>query len=341
MKYHDMQKPLVQSALVLLAILVVIGFVAGSGAESFFGGIVSILKGVVYTVLFAFALIIGLIFSVVLLIAIFLGAISLYSSEKAKEMYANLRQRSSDLYLSWTNRPQRQQASSSSSPDQKNTAYSSSPQQERSQYATASSLMNLEQKLSSEVVDIKKIVDTLNAKSSSLDTSFTSMQETVSALPGSDIIQRIEQLELQQEKLGAKLEECLRTFEKMSKTTGLEEENKKLSKDISAVQGEIALVTKDLGELRTLFSETNAVATVAAKEPTASAQEEEYRIFAYLEKDTDKTQVIKYVAEAVEKNMTYAEMDSFFAKSLPKKVNAILKDHPSLTKEYIRSCKNS
>jgi hypothetical protein len=337
MKYHDIQKPLVQSALVLLAILAVIGFVAGSGADSFLGGIVSILKGVIYTVLFAFALVIGLVFSVVLLIAIFLGAVSLYSSEKAKEMYANLRQRTSDLYMSLTNRPQRQQEPTSSSSALRNTVHSSSTLQEDSQFATATSLKSVEQKLSSEVTGIKQTLDTLNAKSGSLDTSFANLQDTVSSLPGSEMIERIDKLEMQQDKLEAKLDEGLKKLEKLSNTAGLEEKTKRISKEISTVQGEIAAVTKDLGELRVLFSESRNVTT---KESAALGNEAEYRIFAYLEKEPDKKQFAKYIAEAIEKNMTYAEIDKFLSKSLPKKVDAIIKDHPSLTKEYIRECKN-
>lgn len=336
MKYHDMQKPLVQSALVLLAILVVIGFVAGSGAESFLGGIISIVKGVVYTALFAFALILGLIFSVVLLIAIFLGAVSLHSSEKAKDMYGNLRQRTIDLYLSWTCNSRRQNGTSSSSPIDKRTVHSESPLKEDPQFATASSLMSLEQKLSSKIAGIQQTIDTLNAKNGSMDTSFAALLDTISSLPGSEIVQRIDELETQQKKIEAKLNDSLQKLEKISNTTVLEEENKRISKEISAVQGDITTISEGLEELRASFSQSDN----SSKEPSDSVGEEDFRIFAYLEKDADKKQFVKCVAEAIEKNMTYAEIDDFLTKSLPKKVDSIIKEHPSLTKEYIRECKN-
>ena len=318
-------------------ISLIIGFVAGSGAESFLGGIISIVKGVVYTALFAFALILGLIFSVVLLIAIFLGAVSLHSSEKAKDMYGNLRQRTIDLYLSWTGKIQRQHGTSSLSPIQKRTVHSESPLKEDPQFATASSLMSLEQKFSTEIAGIQQTMDTLNAKSGSIDTSFAALQDTISSLPGSEIVQRIDELEIQQKKMEAKLNESLQKLEKIGNTTVLEEENKRISKEISAVRGDIATVSKDLEELRSSFSQLDS----SANELSDSVSEDDFRIFSYLEKDADKKQFVDFVAEAIEKNMTYAEIDDFLTKSLPKKVDSIIKEHPSLTKEYIRDCKNS
>ncbi len=337
MKYHDMKKPLLQSALVVLAILVVIGFVAGSGADTFFGGIISIIKGVIYTILFAFALIIGLIFSVFLLIAIFLGGVSVYSPEKAKEMYANVRQRSTDLYLSWTCQSARPQKSAASSFGQKKTVHSDLSGEEKPQFATVASLINLEQKISSELSGMKQTIVTLNAKNGSLDTSFATLQDSVSSLPGSEIIQRIDKLENQQEKLVAKLDESLQKFDKMpTNTAASEEENKRLFQELSTVQGEIAVVTKGLEELRASFSQIDNSSEKLAE----SSSEEESRIFSYLEKDADKKQFAKYITEAIEKNMTYAEIDVFLSKSLPKKLYIIIKEHPSLTKEYIRECKS-
>jgi uncharacterized protein (DUF2267 family) len=336
MKYNDMRKPLVQSVLVILAVLVVIGFVAGSGAESFWGGILSIIKGAIYSVLFAFALVLSLIFSVAMLIAIFLGAVSIYSSEKAKEMYANVKHRSTDLYYSWTKNPSRKHHPPSSTQDAKTTGHSVSVHREETQFATADSLLSLEQKVSSELVDLKQAIDTFQTKSGSLDASFASLEDTLSSLPGADTIQRIEQLEEQQEKMDAKLDECLQTLEKIVDTSHFEEVNKKLDQKITGIQGEITTVTKDLKELRASFAKPDP----QPQEPVLSDTEEEPRIFTYLEKDADKKQLAKLVAEAVEKNMTYAEINSFLSKSLPKKVDTIIKEHPSLTKEYIRECKN-
>lgn len=343
MNYRDMQKPLVQTALVLLAILVVIGFVAGSDANSFFGGLVSIVKGAIYTVLFAFALVLGLVFSVILLIAIFLGAVSLYSSEKAKEMYASLRQRTSDLYLSWTNKSgiQKDTAKNDSvSPAQ-------SPSKEQSyrakqqdiEFATATSVERLDKKISSEIGGIKQNIDSLKDTKGSLVTSLETLQQTVSSFPGSDLLERIDKLEAQQAKLGGQLEESLQKLEMLGSISKLKEENNKLGNEMDVVRGEIDSLNKGIQELKVSISEPNKESSKDTT--TATSEQEEHRIFAYLEKDGDKKQFIKCVAEAVKKDMTYAEIDTFLSKSLSKRIDTIIKEHPSLTKEYIRDCKNS
>ncbi len=341
MKFDDMQKPLVQSALVILAILVVIGFVAGSGAESFFGGIVSIVKGVIYTILFAFALVLGLVFSVVLLIAIFLGAVSLYSSEKAKEMFAGLKQRTTVLYQSLTHRPAQKNnmaEAESTSPGHYSTAQPDSIWQQDARYATTDSLSGIEKKLSSEIAGLKQHMDTLKDKNSSLDTSFGTLQDAVSSLPGADVIQRIDQIEGQQEKIVVQLEECLSKLETMSGAASTEKDiTTTLSKDIQAVQEDLKNLSQDVEEIRASFSQRNED---SSEELPVSTDDEEHRIFAYLEKESDKKQFAKCVVDAVEKNLTYAEIDDFLTKSLPKKIDTIIKDHPSLTKEFIRECKS-
>ena len=93
---------------------------------------------------------------------------------------------------------------------------------------------------------------------------------------------------------------------------------------------QIDTLANDMSDLR--------IALEAADEESAQ-EETEHRIFTYIEKDNDKNKFAKVVQEAVEKNMTYAEIDEFLTKSLSKGLDAIIKDHPSLTKDYIRKCK--
>lgn len=343
MNYRDMQKPLVQTALVLLAILVVIGFVAGSDAESFFGGVVSIFKGVIYTILFAFALVIGLVFSVILLIAIFLGAVSLYSSDKSKEMYADVRQRITDLYLTWTNRPRVQTDNATTAPTSSDLRSSQSQtvssQQPDIQFVTTASLESVDEKFSAEIAGIKNNIESLNGSNGSLLASLGTLQQTVTSFPGAEIAERIDKLEAQQEKLVSELEGSLQKLEKMSSTTKFEEELKKLNKDMGTIKGEIDSLTKNIKDLQVSRSQPSKESSKEADRTTP--KKEEPRIFAYLEKEADKKQLIKFVTEAVAKNMTYAEIDTFLSKSLSKKIYTIIKEHPSLTKEYIRDCRSS
>lgn len=333
MKFNEMQKPLVQSALVLLAIFVVIGFVAGSGAESFLGGIVSIIKGIVYSVLFAVGLVIALIVSVVVLIAIFLGAISLYSADKAKDMLATLRERLSYLFSSWAQSTRRHEHTSEADP------HSAGP---KKQSAAAASLAQAEEKFAQKFSEIKKSLASLKENSGSINTSLSSLWEKVSTLPSSDLVHRLEELEAKQEEISSQLAESLKKLDEMGATAKANEESgRKYDKELESAKKEMQILAQRIEELGA--TPTTAVKTekkAEKKEVSASFDEDKFRIFTYLTKDADKKQFSEAVEQAIAEKLTYKKMDEFFKKSLPKKIDTILKKHPSLTKEYIRARKN-
>ena len=335
MKFDEMQKPLVQSALVLLAIFVVIGFVAGSGAESFLGGIVSIIKGVVYSVLFAVALVIALIVSVVLLIAIFLGAISLYSSDKAKDMFATLKDRLSHLFSSWAQSTKRQGQTPETDPH---------PSGQKKQSAAAASLAQAEEKFAQKFAEIKKSLATLKENSGSINTSLSSLWEKVSTLPGSESIQRLEQIEAKQEEISSQLAASIKRLDEMAASAKKNEEGgRKHDKELDSAKKEIQTLAQSIEELRGSIgsaSKTEKADKAVKRETSVSFEEGKFRIFTYLNKEADKKQFSEAVDKAIAQKLTYRKMDEFFSQSLPKKVDAILKKHPSLTKEYIRARKN-
>ncbi|MDJ0624732.1 MAG: hypothetical protein QNJ17_17355 [Desulfocapsaceae bacterium] len=331
MNYNDMRKPLLQSALVLLAVLIIIGFVAGSGAEGFFGGIASIIKGILYSVLFGIALGLSLVISVALLIAVFLGAIAIYSPDKAKDMFAGLQARVGALTTTWT------ESRSKTSPTDTSPATEVSGQTvgAHQSFATEASL----KKVRDELVSMKKNIDSLKEKSSSFDQALVEMEKSVSMLPDATVSERVDQIEVQQKEIETKLDKCLQELGSLSASTksGMEQ-TQKHEKDLSSAQTDIQSLSTGVEELRNDL--VNLKKSSSPEQPKAAAKEE-HRIFSYLEKDSDKKQFAKFVAEAVQQNMTYAEIDEFLSKSLPKKVDEIIKDHPTLTKEYIRDCKNS
>ncbi len=73
----------------------------------------------------------------------------------------------------------------------------------------------------------------------------------------------------------------------------------------------------------------------AATEPTTEAQTG--GIFSYIESDEDQTLFTKTVEDGIANDLTYAQFDGFLTETLPAELNQIIKDHPSLTKDYIRS----
>lgn len=61
-----------------------------------------------------------------------------------------------------------------------------------------------------------------------------------------------------------------------------------------------------------------------------------FGIFSYIDKD-DQATFINTVEDAVAKGMTYAQINEYLTSNLSKKLDKVIKDHPSLTKTYIRN----
>ncbi len=60
-------------------------------------------------------------------------------------------------------------------------------------------------------------------------------------------------------------------------------------------------------------------------------------IFTYIEHEEDQALFIEKVEEALAQDMTYAQIDEHLTKSIPPELDKIIKDHPALTKNYIRN----
>lgn len=73
----------------------------------------------------------------------------------------------------------------------------------------------------------------------------------------------------------------------------------------------------------------------AATEPAATAPTG--GIFSYVENEEERALLTKSVEEGISKDLTYAQFDEFLTEALPADLDKIIKDHPSLTKDYIRS----
>ncbi len=60
-------------------------------------------------------------------------------------------------------------------------------------------------------------------------------------------------------------------------------------------------------------------------------------IFTYIEKEEDQTLFVEKVEEALGLELTYAQIDEHLTKTLSPELDKIVKDHPALTKNYIRN----
>lgn len=62
-----------------------------------------------------------------------------------------------------------------------------------------------------------------------------------------------------------------------------------------------------------------------------------FGIFSYIPEKADQAAFIKAVEDAVSQEMTYAQINEYLTGNLSPALNKVIKDHPSLTKTYIRN----
>lgn len=94
MNKNDFKGPLLQSAAVLAGVVILIVFVASSGdSGSGGGGFGSMLAGIGSLLLYVIGLGASLVFSIAILIAIFLGAVAMVDSAQAAQMYGDLKKK--------------------------------------------------------------------------------------------------------------------------------------------------------------------------------------------------------------------------------------------------------
>lgn len=137
-----------------------------------------------------------------------------------------------------------------------------------------------------------------------------------------------------------KIEELRLVVENLQKT---ENEIKNLLSDLTGKMqssGDRDIV-KQIDKLEVLQTESKreidhlidrlATIELALKQTSTSG------IFSYIEKDEDQALFIKTVEEAIAQDLTYAQIDEYLSTRLPVELDKIIKDHPSLTRNYIKN----
>lgn len=345
MKRHELQKPLVQSALVLLAILLLIGFVAGSNAHGVLDGVVSIVKGAFLTLLFAIALIIALLISIALLVGVFLGAVAIYSPQASGEMYGKLRHSLSTFISSWSHSAKDKQENivreendlPRENDGQKLSAAHVMTKSASSEKDQRQLIEDVRKELSAKIATIDRSLAQLKEDNQSVSQAVEDLENSVKEMPFTEVRETSAKLEADQQEISAKFSDHLDVFKQISNS---------VQKNETALEQQNGLLQDAQKKIDTLSSEIKNLSAqqVSAEENTETSsptqdEEEQPRIFAYIAAKKDQKALTEAVKQATAKDMTYAEIDEFLSKSLPKNIDDLLKEHPSLTKDFIRSFK--
>ncbi|MFP3982738.1 MAG: hypothetical protein ACLFV2_03500, partial [Desulfurivibrionaceae bacterium] len=155
-----------------------------------------------------------------------------------------------------------------------------------------------------------------------------------------------EEISLLKSKSGKLFSEIKGLKKEGSRVAGLEEGMSELRSDISDLQqkmeDDIEGLRKELEETKEQLAE--AAATQTRKKVGGKAQESEpaegkHRIFDYLSRKTDRRKLTELVEKTVEQEMSYAEAMEYITSNMPAEAAEVVEAHPSLTREYIKSCR--
>lgn len=303
MQKNEFRGPLMQSAAVLGGVIVLFEIVASTGSSNE-GGVLSVIYGIGNLILFFIGLAIALPLSILLLIAIFLAAVAMVNPEQASQMYSDLKKNFSLNALL----PNKQYCAD----NQQETGFSTEEYDRMKQEIAQLHDKNL--------ILQKNITELLGGKSL--------LQKDVEYISGenSALKERIEEMSIAIEKLQSSEEEIKDLVEKLTikVQAGADQELKDQIKKLEQLYG----ATHD--EIENLMDRLNTLESGLKQAPVSG-------IFAYIEKEEDQKLFIEKVEEALSQEMTYAQIDEHLTKALSPELDKIIKDHPALTKNYIRN----
>lgn len=297
MSNSQFRKPLVQSSLVLLAFLVCILFVNGAQPTGFLGSIGAVIVGTFKTILYIIGLTLGVLLCIAILVGIFFGSVTLYSPELSSQLYSRFKE---SLVVFIAELKELLTCNCECTTSKKSTAV------DKEEFNA----------LTSKLIQTERDRDSSKKTINELTVVIDENKATVQSLQ-----QQLEEAEQAKTTLQEQNDEALEASSVLSKDL------ETLKTTINTLKADKDTLSKQVTELTTKIEELE---NAAEKAPEAG-------IFSYFEADDHKELFVEKIEEAIKQEMTYAQIDAFLTEELPENVDKVAKDHPSLTKNYIRN----
>ncbi len=339
MKNKELQASLIKSGIILvLCIFFIYAFAVGDS-----GGITGTISSIFSGAVFIVGLIIALTVSVVAMFAIYFGILAMYGGDTCRKTYEELKDNLRD----------------SGNPLPKSLGSSCCSTKEAAPAISDDDIAPLRDghsALKSEIAAVAGSVQSLESTVSSLSSSVTTATDDINTLSEAN-------------------EAARETLESLASTATVEESISKVSAEVSSLQKSLTPVTDKLAaleesiaslssdddsdapdvqqivndaiaslkdEISTIKDSVNALASTEspAAKKSDTDDSEEHRMLSYFTKKADKNKFVKHVNDAIAKEMTYAQIGEYLNDNLPAALSEIIADHPSLTKDYIKTCRN-
>lgn len=373
MKKNVLRKPLINSAIILGLLTLLLYLTSSSPEATVWSSMGLIIITVLRTLQWIIAITIGLLICIVVLFAIFFGALTLFDRGLSGQMYEEFLRILSDWFLPvkkqcdkliGSARQHRQPGCSAKADHGQNEKLNNDIEFIESQLHTTKEVLNGKiELLSSRIDDLENMAAEM-ADSKQLETLSDEVQGAVDSLAGiqgavdtmrSYVEQTGEQIKgVSPDNILGDLPERLRTLEQQRKTADQTEVDiTPLKKDIATMQSELALVKEKADKaLRAAVDsavespiqerQVAAIKSQSASRPEDNKDnEEEHRIFSYFDSQSDKKKIADLVQSTLSKDMTYKQVINFMVKELGTAKGKLISSHPSLTKDYIRQCRKN
>ncbi len=338
MKNKELQSSLIKSGiLTLLFIFFIYAFAVGdSGGVG--GTICSIFSGT----LFLLGLIVAVAVSIIVMFGIYFGILYLFDVEICKKTYAEFK-----IKLAASSKAFSGSCGSKCSPKTETVIVPISDE---------------------DLKPLRSNQDTLSNQLSGLENSVSSIEKTLSTVSAS-----VADVSVEINELGNKAASIEEELQGKASTAAIDDSAKKLTADISALQNSVKPLGDKISELETTLSSLSgddedtsddlqdkldtaineikdelkgmqeSINSLASQpqEQSVETEKPEHKLLAYFSNNDDVNQFVALVNEAVDKEMTYAQAGEFLTDSLSKDAVKVVTGHPSLTKDYIKVCRQN
>ncbi len=303
MKKNEFRDPLLQSAAVLCGVLVLFAIVASSGASSSEGGFLAIVFGIGHMILFLIGMGLALLFSIGLLIAIFLAAVAMVDPAQASQMYSDLKKNFAQSVISLS-----KQCCNGST----------------SEIAITKEEYDL---MKQEIALLHEENAALQRDIKGLTVDNSLLQGSVDNLSGENSVfkSRIEELNEAVDKLQSSEKEIKNLVTNLTEKiqSGSDQDLKSQIIKLEQLHADTHI------EIENLMDRLKNIEASLTPSPTSG-------ILTYVDKEENQALFIQKVEEALKQEMTYAQIDDYLTNNLPKELDKIIKEHPALTRNYIR-----
>ena len=348
MKNQELQSSLVKSGIILIFCVFLIYAFGASDSGGITGTIFSLFSAIKFLVGLTFAIII----SIAVMFGIYFGILFLYNPNTCSKIYAEFKEKLADSskFISSTC------ATKCSSKKEFVVPVSDKD---------LSPLRSNQDKLGSQISGLQDSVASLEKTLSSVSSSITGTTEEIAKLD-EKVASAEEELESKAttasvddatKKLAADiaaiqgsvkpLGDKITELETTLASLGNDDEDsgddlqEKVDTAISDMKAELATMQSSIKKLAAAPVAAVPSTKPKAKQAAKKTEEAPHKILAYFKKKNDENKFIKVVGDSVAKGMTYAQIGKALKESLSAEAAKVTDGHPSLTKDYIKVCRNN